>query len=198
MAEPPGRVVLTGTHVRVEPLGLEHVPDLAEATAGDVEVWQWQWRPPADEAELRVILEGALAEGLRGTRQPFAVIDLATGRAIGSSSFLDIEPADERIEIGWTFYARSAWRTAANTETKLLLLGYAFDTLGYERVQLKTHHRNERSQAAILRLGAVYEGTLRHHRVHWDGSRRSSMFYSILSAEWPEVRDRLSARLASG
>jgi len=184
--------------VRVEPLGLEHVPDLAEATAGDVEVWQWQWRPPADEAELRVILEGALAEGLRGTRQPFAVIDLATGRAIGSSSFLDIEPADERIEIGWTFYARSAWRTAANTETKLLLLGYAFDTLGYERVQLKTHHRNERSQAAILRLGAVYEGTLRHHRVHWDGSRRSSMFYSILSAEWPEVRDRLSARLASG
>ncbi len=198
MAERPGPVVLTGRYVRVEPLTLDHVPDLAAATAGDDQVWQWITTPPTDEPGVRAIVETALAERDLGTRWPWAVVDLASGRAVGSSSFLDIEPADERIEIGWTFYACSVWRSPVNTETKLLLLGHAFETLGYERVMFKTHHRNERSQAAIARLGAVYEGTFRHHRLHWDGSRRSSVFYSILSAEWPAVRDRLSERLAAG
>jgi RimJ/RimL family protein N-acetyltransferase len=188
-------VVLTGSHVLVEPLALEHVPDLAAATAGDLEVWQWITTPPADEAQVRAIVEAALADP---DRFPFAVVELSTGRAVGSSSFLDIAPADERIEVGWTFYGRRVWRSAVNTETKLLLLGHAFDTLGYDRVALKTHHRNERSQAAISRLGAVREGTLRHHKVHWDGTRRDSVYYSILAAEWPAVRDRLRDRLAIG
>ena len=197
MASPPAPAVLLGLHVRVEPLTLDHVPDLATATAGDFQVWQWIASPPADEAGVRVIVDEALAERDRGERFPWAVIDLSTGRAVGSSSYLDIAPTDDRIEIGWTFYGRSVWRSAVNSETKLLLLSNAFETLGYERVMFKTHHNNERSQAAISRLGAVYEGTFRHHRVHWDGTRRNSVFYSILSAEWPAVRDKLSAPRSS-
>ncbi len=195
MALAPGAVVLTGAHVRVEPLTLAHVPDLAASTAGDLEVWQWVTRPPADEAELAVLVQSALEDP---DRYPFAVVELGSGRTVGSSSYLDIVPVDERIEIGWTFYGRSVWRSAVNTETKLLLLSHAFDDLGYERVSLKTHHRNERSQAAIARIGGVREGTLRHHRVHWDGTRRDTVYFSILSAEWPSVRTRLQERLARG
>jgi len=200
MAKTPVPSILTGTYVRLEPLGLEHVAGLAESTAGDEEVWRWLPAFPAEEAELRPMVEAALADRDKGTRFPFAILSVdpdgaGSGRVVGSSSYLDIEPANDRIEIGWTWLSRSVWRSPVNTEAKLLLLGHAFDDLGYERVSLKTHHDNERSQAAIARLGAVREGTLRHHMRHRDGSWRDSVYYSILSAEWPDVRDRLRARL---
>jgi RimJ/RimL family protein N-acetyltransferase len=191
-------VVLTGSHVRLEPLALGHAPGLAASTAGDEEVWRWLPVFPAGEAEVSAVVAAALADRDAGQRFPFAVLEAGSGRVVGSSSYLDIDPGNRRIEIGWTWLSRSVWRTPVNTEAKLLLLGHAFDDLGYERVALKTHHNNERSQAAIARLGAVREGTLRHHMLHRDGTWRDSVYFSILSAEWPGVRDRLRARLTPG
>ncbi len=194
---PPAPVTLQGAYVRLEPLGQEHVPGLAQATAGDEEVWRWLPAFPADEAELGVVVAAALAERERGQRFPFAILSADGSAVLGSSSYLDFDSGHPRIEIGWTWLSRPVWRSPVNTEAKLLLLGHAFDDLGYERVTLKTHHRNERSQAAIARLGAVREGTLRHHVRHRDGSWRDSVYFSILSAEWPQARDGLTARLAA-
>ena len=194
----PVDVVLTGRSVRVEPLSTAHVNDLALATAGDEQVWRWLPTFPADARELGAVVEAALADRAAGTRFPFAIRQVASGRVVGSSSYLDIDPVNARIEIGWTWLSQSVWRTAVNTEVKLLLLGHAFDDLGYERVALKTHHNNLRSQQAIARLGAVREGTLRHHMRHRDGTWRDSVYYSVLSAEWPAVRQRLQARLEAG
>ena len=195
-AAPPDDVVLQGRHVRLEPLGPQHAADLAEELGDDDDVWRWLVAPPGDEAGMAAFIDGALAERAGGERFPFVAVELASGRAVGSSSYLDIAPRDRRIEIGWTFYARRVWRTAVNTEAKLLLLGHAFDDLGYERVALKTHHRNERSQAAIARLGATREGVLRHHMVDRYGQWRDSVYFSILSAEWPGVRAGLLGALA--
>ena len=194
----PKPVVLAGSTVRLEPLELGHVPGLALTSAGDEQVWRWLPTFPADEGQLRTVVEVALAGCEAGTRVPFAIIQTGSGRVVGSSSYLDIDPANRHIEIGWTWLSRSVWRSSTNTEAKLLLLGHAFDRLGYERVALKTHHSNERSQEAIARLGAVREGTLRHHQLHRDGTWRDSVYFSILSAEWPEIRRRLQSRLAAG
>jgi RimJ/RimL family protein N-acetyltransferase len=194
-ASAPLDVVLVGDHVRLEPLGPQHARDLAEELGTDDDVWRWLVDPPGDEAGMAVFVAGAMAERAAGDRFPFAVVELSSGRAVGSSSYLDIVPEHRRIEIGWTFYARRVWRSAVNTESKLLLLGHAFDDLGYERVALKTHHENQRSQAAIARLGATREGVLRHHMVDRYGGWRDSVYYSILSAEWPQVRDGLRAAL---
>jgi RimJ/RimL family protein N-acetyltransferase len=197
-AEPPHDVVLVGEHVRLEPLDVQHAADLADELGRDEDVWRWLVDPPGDEAGMTRFIEGALAERERGDRFPFVVVELSSGRAVGSSSFLDIVPEHRRTEIGWTFYARRVWRSAVNTESKLLLLGHAFDDLGYERVALKTHHHNERSQAAIARLGATREGVLRHHMVDRYGGWRDSVYYSILSEEWPRVRAGLADRLSAG
>ncbi len=198
VAARPADVVLTGRHVRIEPLAARHVADLAASAAGDEEVWRWLPAFPLDEAGVAEVVTTALAARDRGERFPFALVDPADGRAVGSSSYLDIAPADRRTEIGWTWVARPLWRSPVNTEAKLLLLGHAFDDLGYERVAFKTHHLNRRSQEAIARLGAVREGTLRHHMLHHDGSWRDTVYFSILSAEWPAVRDRLRTRLDQG
>jgi RimJ/RimL family protein N-acetyltransferase len=198
MAEAPRDVVLSGQFVRLEPLALSHVRGLAETTCGDEQVWQWLPTFPADADDMAAVVTAALADRAAGTRFPFAIVHSPTEQVVGSSSYLDIDPADGRIEIGWTWLSRSVWRTAVNTEAKLLLLDHAFGALGCERVALKTHHNNERSQQAIARLGAVREGTLRHHMRHRDGTWRDSVYFSILAAEWPAVRDRLQARLAVG
>ena len=201
-AGPPARapqdIVLVGAHVRIEPLGRQHAADLSAELGHDQDVWRWLVPPPGDTSGLADFIGAALAERARGDRFPFAIVELASARAVGSSSYLDIAPKERRIEIGWTFYARRVWRSAVNTESKLLLLGHAFDDLGYERVALKTHHRNERSQAAIARLGAVREGVLRHHMVDRYGGWRDSVYYSVLSAEWPAVRAGLLAALDRG
>ncbi|MER6914199.1 GNAT family protein [Streptomyces sp. NPDC000594] len=191
-ARTPVPVTLTGRHIRLEPLTLSHLPDLFAAGGGDEEVWRWLGTPvPRTEEELAAVVREVLADP--GT-VAFAVVSLESGRAIGWTTYLDIAPGDERLEIGWTWYGRAHWRTAVNTEAKLLLLGHAFDDLGMGRVQLKTDHLNERSQAAIARLGARREGVLRRHRQRPDGTWRDTVYFSVLAAEWPTVREGLRAR----
>jgi RimJ/RimL family protein N-acetyltransferase len=188
-------LVLEGAHVRLEPLAPRHVADLAEAGA-DPEVWRWMpVAAPSGESEMAAIVDALRARAAAGAQFPFAQVDVATGRAVGATSYLDIALEEGRIEIGWTWIGRPWWRTAINSEAKLLLLSHAFDTLGLNRVALKTDIRNERSQAAIERIGGVREGVLRAHMIRPDGSLRDTVYFSILAPEWPRVRARLSARL---
>jgi N-acetyltransferase len=190
-------ITLEANHVRLEPLSLAHVPDLF-AVAQDEEIWRWLAIPPPSTAdEMRAWVEEALSLQARVGEQPFAVIDRATGRAIGSTRLMNVEAPHRGLEIGWTWYGRAYWRTAVNTECKYLLLRHAFETLGCIRVQFRTDLRNERSQRAIERLGAVREGVLRKHRiVARDGYHRSSVCYSIIDDEWPAVKSRLEPMLA--
>lgn len=189
----PLPVTLTGDHVRVEPLALHHLDDLFAAGGDDDEVWRWLGSPtPRTPQELETRLTALLAEE---SCVPFAVIHLASGRAIGWTTYLDIDVKHERLEIGSTWYGRAHWRSAVNTETKLLLLTHAFEELGMGRVQLKTDHLNERSQKAISRLGAHHEGILRRHRRRPDGTWRDTVYFSLLADEWPETKARLEAWL---
>jgi RimJ/RimL family protein N-acetyltransferase len=191
-AKHPQPVTLTSRTVRLEPLTPDHQGDLFEAGGRDEEVWLWQGGPaPRNEAELAERLRSVLD----GEYVPFAVIHLESGRAIGWTTFMDIDASHERLEIGWTWYGRAYWRSSVNTECKLLLLAHAFEDLGMGRVQLKTDHLNTRSQAAIARLGAQHEGTLRRHHRRPDGTWRDTVYFSILGTEWPEVKARLAARL---
>ncbi|MFC8532684.1 GNAT family N-acetyltransferase [Streptomyces sp. NPDC057249] len=189
----PLPVTLTGRHVRVEPLTPAHLDDLFAAGGDDDEVWRWLGGPtPRTPEELGATLTALLADP---AYLPFAVIHRETGRAVGWTTYMDIDVANERLEIGWTWYGRAHWRTAVNTETKLLLLTHAFEDLGMGRVQLKTDHLNDRSQRAIARLGARHEGVLRRHRRRPDGSWRDTVYFSLLAEEWPEAKTRLGARL---
>jgi len=196
-AKTPAPTVLQGRRIRLEPLTPAHVPDLFAAAGGDEEVWRWlPAGTPRTEAELRAVADSLLAAA--PDQIAFAVIDLPSGKAVGWTTFLEIVPADERLEIGWTWYCRAVWRTAVNTEAKLLLLAHAFEDLGMGRVQWKTDLLNTRSQQAILRLGAQREGVLRRHRLRPDGSWRDSVYFSMLADEWPEAKARLADRLAKG
>uniref|UniRef100_A0AAU2VRZ3 GNAT family N-acetyltransferase n=1 Tax=Streptomyces sp. NBC_00008 TaxID=2903610 RepID=A0AAU2VRZ3_9ACTN len=195
-ATPPLPVALTGRHVRLEPLSPDHLDDLFAAGGGDEEVWRWQGGPaPHTREELGEKLTALLAAARRGVYVPFAVVHRESGRAVGWTTYMDIDVANERLEIGSTWYGRAYWRSCVNTETKLLLLTHAFEELGMGRVQLKTDHLNERSQAAIARLGARREGVLRRHRRRPDGSWRDTVYFSLLADEWPEAKARLAGRL---
>ncbi|MFF9403755.1 MULTISPECIES: GNAT family N-acetyltransferase [unclassified Streptomyces] len=192
----PPHVTLTSRHVRLEPLTRDHLGELFAAGGRDEEVWRWQGGPAPQTQEelggkLAVLLEGAG----RGEYVPFAVIHRASGKAVGWTTYMDIDVANERLEIGWTWYGRAYWRTTVNTESKLLLLTHAFEDLGMGRVQLKTDHLNHRSQAAIARLGAHREGVLRRHRRRPDGTWRDTVYFSILAREWPAAKERMTARL---
>ncbi len=192
----PERVVLEGRHVRLEPLEERHRVDLLVAARQDPLTFRFMAsdlsRADTWDTYLREALDGAA----RGEYVPWATVDRASGRAVGSTRFGDIAPDHGRLEIGWTWIAPSHQRTAVNTEAKLLQLGYAFDQLGATRVALKTDGRNQRSQAAIARLGAVREGTLRRHMRLPDGFLRDTVYFSILAEEWPPIRSRLEERLA--
>jgi N-acetyltransferase len=195
-AEHPVPVTLTGRHVRLVPLGAGHLDDLFAAGGGDADVWRWLGAPtPHSRDELAAQLGDLLDASREGAYVPFAVIHLASGKAVGWTTFLDIDVRNESLEIGWTWYGRAYWRSPVNTETKLLLLTHAFEELGMGRVQLKTDHMNERSQAAIARLGAQREGVLRRHRRRHDGTWRDTVYFSLLSGEWPHTKARLAARL---
>lgn len=181
--------------VRLEPLGREHVEGLS-AAATDGELWRlWFTAAPRPEAAGQYV-ETALAGQIQGHMLPWAVRDLTTGTVIGSTRYHDIVPAIDRVEIGYTWYAKSRQRTGVNTTCKLLLLGHAFDTLGCRVVGLRTDGFNFASQRAIEALGAKKDGVLRHHAARVDGSVRDSVMYSILSGEWPDVRRHLELRLA--
>jgi RimJ/RimL family protein N-acetyltransferase len=185
-------VTLTGDHVRLEPAADPHLPDLL-AAAQDEQIWTWlPWTRPRSEDELAAILEGE-----RRIALPFAQVEAATGRAVGITTYRDIDDRHRTLEVGGTWIGRPWWRTALNTEAKLLILGHAFEVLDANRVALKTDIRNERSQAAIARLGAKREGVLRHQYIRPDGTLRDSVMYSVIPEEWPAVRAYLRERLAA-
>ncbi|MFE7592012.1 GNAT family N-acetyltransferase [Kitasatospora sp. NPDC057512] len=198
-AKLPSPVVLTGRHIRLEPLERRHLDDLWTAVGSDPEVWRWTMHlPPVSEQEFGAVLDTRVAEAAAGESVNFAAVDLASGRAVGVTGYHDHSAQDESVEIGGTWYARSVWRTAVNTEAKLLLLSHAFEDLGMGRVFWKTDARNERSRTAIQRLGARYEGTLRRHRRRPDGTWRDSAYFSMLAEEWPAAKSRLTERLSRG
>lgn len=192
----PGHdVVLKGSHVTLEPLRPEHAGDLAAAVAPGDDVWTWMTSAPATAEEMRAWIEARIQGRGHGRAMAFAQRDARTGRLMGSTSLFDISEADECAEIGYTWLAAPWRRTGANTEAKLLLMTYAFETLRLKRVQLVTDARNLRSQRAIERLGAVREGLLRNHRRSKDGRLRDSVYYSVTGSEWPAVRERLQGLL---
>lgn len=188
-------VTLTGSRVRLEPLEPAHVAGLAEI-ALDPALWQWTLARPTDEAGIRAWTETAIANRAAGTELPFATIDLATGRPIGSSRYLNIVLEHRRLEIGWTWVAPAWQRTGANREAKLLMLTHAFDTLGCRRVEFKTDSLNEPSRTALLGIGAQFEGIFRNHMVMPGGRMRHSAYFSVIDEEWPDVRARLERSLA--
>jgi RimJ/RimL family protein N-acetyltransferase len=190
-------VTLEGARLRLEPLTRSHHAMLC-AVGLDDELWRWIPKPVRTAEEMAEYVAFALAEQAAGRALPFAVIDKATGQAVGSTRFGAIEPAHRRVEIGWTWLARPYHRTAANTEAKYLLLCHAFETLGCIRVELKTDSLNERSRAAIRRIGAREEGTLRNHMITASGRLRHTVYYSIIAEEWPEVKQGLERRLDLG
>jgi len=191
--KPPERIVLAGRFVRLEPLDERHRDDLLAAAAEDPITFRYMG---ADLSAGEAAWPAYLADAHRPEYVAWATVDAATGRAIGSTRFGDIAPEHGRVEIGWTWIAPSHQRSAVNTEAKLLQLGYAFDDLGATRVALKTDGRNLRSQAAIERLGAQREGTLRRHVRMPDGFIRDTVYFSILAEEWPAVKARLEERLS--
>lgn len=189
-------ITLTGRFVRLEPLRAEHVADLYEASQENSDLWRYMpVRQPGTVDEMAQVIAFHLREQEKGHHQPFAIIDLARNCAVGSTCYLDINPPDRGLEIGWTWLAPSAQRTGINTECKYLLLSYVFEQWGAIRVQLKTHHLNLQSQRAIERLGALKEGVLRNHRIMPDGSYRHSVYYSIIDSEWPRVKAGLEAKM---
>src|SRR5467141_5214709 len=187
-------VTLEGRHVRLEPLARAHLAGLSEV-ALDEELWRWIPTPVRTREEMAAYIETALNEQEQGTSLPFAIVEKATGRAIGSTRFGNIDRTHHRVEIGWTWVARNWQRTAMNTEAKYLLLEHAFETLGCMRVELKTDSLNERSRAAILRIGAREEGVFRNHMVTASGRIRHTVYFSIIDSEWPAVKARLEAML---
>lgn len=187
-------VTLEGRHVRLEPLEKTHLAGLA-AVGLDEELWRWIPTPVRTREEMAAYTETALQEQERGVSLPFALVEKSTGREIGSTRYGNIDRTNHRVEIGWTWVARGWQRTAVNTEAKFLLLRHAFETLGCIRVELKTDSLNERSRAAILRIGAREEGIFRNHMITASGRIRHSVYYSIIDSEWPAVRRRLEAAL---
>ena len=188
-------VVLEGSRVRLEPLRADHLDDLRRV-ALDAPLWRWTIMGEQDEAGLRRWLETALANADAGIERPFATIDRASDRAVGSTRYLSIVPEHRRLEIGWTWIATALQRTGANREAKLLQLRHAFETLGANRVEFKTHARNEPSRTALAGIGARFEGVFRNHMIMPDGSLRDSAYFSVTAEEWPAVKARLEDGLA--
>jgi RimJ/RimL family protein N-acetyltransferase len=187
-------VILEGRRVRLEPLAPEHASGLAEVGL-DAELWKWIPTPVRIPEEMSSYVQTALNEQTKGSALPFVLIEQASGRIIGSTRYGNIDPDHHHVEIGWTWVARQWQRTAINTEAKYLLLRQAFETLKCIRVELKTDSLNERSRAAILRIGAREEGTFRNHMITASGRIRHTVYFSILDSEWPEIKARLEAKL---
>ncbi|HXT36245.1 MAG TPA: GNAT family protein [Chloroflexota bacterium] len=196
-------LVLHGRHVRLEPLDHRHADDLAAASAADPSLYQWS-PVPLGKAEATRYIDTALAWRKAGTAEPFAIVRVEDGAVIGSTRFWNLErwswppghpsygrSVPDACEIGYTWLTRAAIRTAANTEAKLLMLRHAFETWRVLRVCFHTDARNARSRAALERIGGQFEGILRAHRMAADYVARDSVRFSIVAAEWPDVKRRL-------
>lgn len=188
-------VTLEGRAVRLEPLSLEHHAQMCEAGL-DFELWHWTTQNIRTPKDMLAYIEHALEDQKRGTALPFATIDKASGKVIGSTRYLNIDVSNLRVEIGATWLGKIWQRTGANTEAKYLMLRHAFEKFGCIRVELKTDSLNQRSRDAIVRLGAQEEGILRNHMLTWTGRIRHTVYYSIIDSEWPEVKTRLEGMLA--
>lgn len=186
-------------HLLLLPLTESHIADLYEAIGSDPEIYRWlPFSSPQSLDEFSAILKGFIRDSHAGIRLAHAVILKESNRPIGTTSFLDLNTTHNSLEIGSTFYAKEYWRTFVNTESKFLMLSEAFDVDGVERVTLKTDSLNQRSRNAIERLGAKFEGVLRHHMRRPDGSWRDSAYFSILKEEWPAVKESLLSRMQQG
>jgi RimJ/RimL family protein N-acetyltransferase len=190
----PQPVTLEGYGIRLEPLTEEHTDALAVATE-DGKLWELWFTSVPDPTQTRAYIVAALAGQEAGNMLPWAVRELSSNTIIGSTRYHDIVATIDRVEIGYTWYAKSWQRSHVNTSCKLLLLHHAFDTLGCKVVGLRTDNFNFPSQRAIEALGAKKDGVLRHHLMRRDGSVRDTVMYSILASEWPDVRKHLEARL---
>lgn len=192
---PPNPVVLQGRVVRLEPMTYQHIRGLAEIGIDD-DIWRnMPYGEMRNEADIARWVGAILSLAERGTDMPFVVIHLASGQIAGCTRYMEVRPAHRGLEIGGTWYGADFRRTAVNTESKYLLLRHAFEVMGCIRVQFKTDLRNERSQQAIERIGAVKEGVLRNHMILPDGYRRHSVYYSIVDSEWAAVKTALEAKL---
>ncbi len=191
----PEPVELALGGVRLVPMALEHEAGL-RAAAADGELWTIRVTSVPEPEKTRKYIEDALRMQEEGKRVPFTVLDAASGRVLGSSSYHDIVPEVDRLEIGYTWYGRSSQRTHVNTTCKLLLMRHAFETLGARLVGWRTDNYNFASQKAIERLGARKDGVLRHHALRRDGTVRDTVMYSLAAGEWPEVKAHLEYQLA--
>lgn len=187
-------VTLDGSRVRLEPIGMEHLPALAEV-AFHPDIWQWMNDRMETEDDLRRFIQAALDASAAGTAMVWVTRSKADGKIAGSTRFADIQTGHRTLELGWTWLHPSYQRSGINVEAKYLQLRHAFETMGIRRVALKTHHQNIQSQTAILALGAKHEGIFRNHVIRPDGSTRHSYWYSIIAEEWPEVKLRLEKRM---
>jgi N-acetyltransferase len=185
-------VTLSGRAVRLEPLTIEHVPALA-AVGLEPDLWRWTPTSVSTPEEMRTYISIALDEQRRGLALPFAIIHRASDKAIGSTRYANIDAANRRLEIGWSWITSSFQRTVVNTETKLLLLTHAFEVLGVNRVEFKTDVLNTKSRDALIRLGAVEEGIFRKHLVTASGRVRDTIYFSVIDTEWPAIKARLAA-----
>jgi N-acetyltransferase len=189
-------VTLRGTTVRLEPMTADHVEALT-LVGLEPELWRWIPHQVSTRDEMRAYVGTALEEFRKGAALPFVTIANATDQVVGSTRYANIDLPNRRLEIGWTWITSAYQRTAVNTEAKLLLLTHAFEQLRLNRVELKTDALNHKSRAAILRLGAVEEGTFRKHVVTSSGRVRDTVYFSILDTEWPAVKARLLGFLGS-
>lgn len=189
-------VVLEGKHVRLEPLSESHHEGLC-AIGLDPELWKMIPSQVLDAEQMMGYIRAALADREKGTAMPFATIEKASGTIVGSTRYMNIDATHKRVEIGSTWIAPPWQRTAINTEAKYLMMRHAFETLGCNRVELKTDSLNIKSRNAILRIGARQEGILRSHMVTWSGRLRDTVYFSVIAPEWPEVKANLEAKMAS-
>ena len=188
-------VTLDGRIVRLEPLSLGHLESLAEV-AFEPSLWIWTLAQPRDRDALKAWLTAALANAAKGTERPFATVDQATGRTIGSTRFMSIVPEHRRLEIGWTWVGLDWQRRGANQEAKLLQLTHAFETLGANRVEFKTDSNNVKANPALVSIGATFEGTFRNHMILPGHRIRHSNYYSVAVEDWPGAKLRLEKRVA--
>jgi len=186
--------VLEGRYVRLEPMTVDHAQPLAEVGL-DADLWRWIPVPVRTAADMQAYIETALKERDSGSAIPFVQVERASGRVVGSTRYANIDRQHHRLEIGWTWVAPGWQRTVINTEAKYLLLRHAFQSLRCMRVELKTDSLNERSRAAILRIGAVQEGIFRNHMITSTRRVRHTVYFSVIDSEWPQVKGRLEARL---
>lgn len=188
-------VTLTGRYVRLVPLTMDYLDTLWEV-GQDIDLWKWIPYQIKTRDEMKTYVQTALNWQEIGTALPFVTIAQATDRVVGSTRFGNIDAANHRVEIGWTWIGKPWQHTPVNTEAKFLMLQHAFEVWHCIRVELKTDRLNERSRAAILRIGAKEEGIFRHHMITESGRLRDSVYFSVIDDEWPEVKERLQHMLA--